>query len=68
MRITDKSARPNAVVELPVQPVVWEHRAVKLQSGAPIDEFGADGWELVSVVPCLMDPSMVVCYFKRRPR
>lgn len=78
MKITDKSVKPEApllpgrATPLPPDPPLrdpgWQYRSVQKPAGAALDEYGVDGWELVSVVPNLIDPAMVICYFKRRPR
>lgn len=43
-----------------------EQRSVKMEADAPLDQFSAEGWELIAVVPLLNDPSMVMGYFRRR--
>lgn len=47
-------------------PVGWDYRTDKMEPDAPLDQYGTEGWELVSVVPVPGDPGLVFAYFKRR--
>ncbi|TVL88508.1 DUF4177 domain-containing protein [Streptomyces sp. SAJ15] len=51
-----------------VQQVAWEYATVPLIEGAAkqiLDLWGADGWELIQVVPNPTNPDQLVAYFKR---
>lgn len=46
----------------------WEYLTAPLlihNTKAILDNFGADGWELVQVVPGPNNPEQLVAYFKR---
>ena len=42
----------------------WEYRSRLMNREAPLDQFGAEGWELVSVIDAGADQAMF--YFRRR--
>jgi hypothetical protein len=45
----------------------WQYMAsARAVQAFDLDPLGADGWELVSVVPKPGDPALVVAFFKRR--
>jgi hypothetical protein len=63
MKILDRSP----VVEKPHErPAQWEYRQARMEADADISQFGAEGWELVAVVPVSYDPSTCNYWFKRR--
>lgn len=66
------TARPNVVTSIPPprgnsqrsERTRWEYRSVLMPRLAELDQFGEEGWELVSVVSSPADEA--VFYFKRR--
>lgn len=44
----------------------WEYRTATMDLDADLTQYGAEGWELVSVVPVAHDPMTAVYHFKRR--
>jgi hypothetical protein len=44
----------------------WEYRAARMDLDADLGQFGAEGWELVAVVPVPHDPMTAMYHFKRR--
>jgi hypothetical protein len=48
-----------------LNPSQYQYMTVMLPNDADINRFGADGWELVSVIPSTLD--MAVFYFRKRP-
>lgn len=46
-------------------PPHWEYKNARMDADADMTQYGGEGWELVSVVPCAGDPSTVMAYFKR---
>ena len=67
MKINDKTPilKPTPASVPPVAPR-WETCSKVLPHQADLSQFGTDGWELVSVVGLVHDPSMAVYHFKRR--
>jgi hypothetical protein len=43
----------------------YETRSAPMAADADMSQFGAEGWQLVSVVPIPSDPGMVMAYFQR---
>lgn len=77
MKIYDKSeSAPQAKPQPPWEgvfppPQKWEYHSLRLHTSNPLlrsslNDLGATGWELVSIVPCLDAPGMVVAFLKRR--
>lgn len=45
----------------------WQYmNSTRAPQAFDLDPLGADGWELVAVVPKAGDPALVVAFFKRR--
>lgn len=44
----------------------YEHITRHLMRTSNLSEFGAEGWELVTVLPDSCDPAMGFFYFKRK--
>lgn len=63
MKIKDSSGVPESD-----SPVKWDYlvRIMPVPSADLISTFGAEGWELVSVLPFLEDRTRAVYHFKRR--
>ncbi len=64
-----KSIDDKMVREIPGQPLRaeeprWEYRTVLASRGVDLNQYGAEGWELVSAIPQPAD--QVAYYFKRR--
>lgn len=61
-------AAPAHATAAAVPQVTWEYATAPLLPGATkqiLDFWGADGWELVQVVPNPANPAQLVAYFKR---
>ncbi|QSY52781.1 hypothetical protein J3S04_31300 [Streptomyces griseocarneus] len=61
-------AAPAHATVAAVPTVAWEYATAPLLPGTTkqiLDFWGADGWELVQVVPNPANPGQLVAYFKR---
>ncbi len=66
--VDDKMVRENPDAMAPAsilscKPPQWEYKSVLLSRGDDINGYGADRWELVSVIPQPADQAMF--YFRR---
>ncbi len=55
---------PGSMLEV-LGPPLWEYKSVLLARDANINSFGADRWDLISVIPQPGDNAM---YYFRRPK
>jgi hypothetical protein len=44
----------------------WEYKSERMEADADLAQWGAEGWDLVSVVAVSYDPGTARFYFKRR--
>lgn len=67
MKVDSRNAiieRRFAVPVPPPRPQQWEYKSRLMDREAPLDQYGAEGWELVSVTAAGADQAMF--YFRRR--